>query len=60
AALGWALGIAVKLAADRSAGHPPWLALLQPLSAALLVAIAAASWHGARRGGYRWKGRRYS
>lgn len=59
--LGTLLGMAVKRVADHAGGQPWWLALLQPVSMACVIAIGFASWQAGRSGkGYVWKGRRYS
>ncbi|MFB8376682.1 glycosyltransferase [Paenibacillus taichungensis] len=59
--VGTVLGIAVKRVADHAGGQPWWLAFLQPISMACVIAIGIASWQAGRSGkGYVWKGRRYS
>lgn len=59
--IGTLLGMAVKRVADHAGGQPWWLALLQPVSMACVIAIGLASWQAGRSGkGYVWKGRRYS
>ena len=58
---GTLLGMAVKRVADYAGGQPWWLALLQPISMACVIAIGIASWRAGRSGkGYVWKGRRYN
>ncbi|MGR6546148.1 glycosyltransferase [Paenibacillus tundrae] len=58
---GTLLGMAVKRVADFAGGQSWWLALLQPISMACVIAIGVASWRAGRSGkGYVWKGRRYN
>ncbi|WP_408892978.1 glycosyltransferase [Paenibacillus taichungensis] len=58
---GTVLGMAVKRVSDHAGGQPWWLAFLQPISMACVIAIGIASWQAGRSGkGYVWKGRRYS
>ncbi|MHA7579312.1 glycosyltransferase family 2 protein [Paenibacillus vandeheii] len=59
--VGTVLGIAVKRVSDHAGGQPWWLAFLQPISMACVIAIGIASWQAGRSGkGYVWKGRRYN
>ncbi|SEB17960.1 Glycosyltransferase, catalytic subunit of cellulose synthase and poly-beta-1,6-N-acetylglucosamine synthase [Paenibacillus sp. 276b] len=59
--VGTVLGMAVKRVSDHAGGQPWWLAFLQPISMACVIAIGIASWQAGRSGkGYVWKGRRYS
>jgi glycosyltransferase involved in cell wall biosynthesis len=58
---GTVLGMAVKRVSDYAGGQPWWLAFLQPISMACVIAIGIASWQAGRSGkGYVWKGRRYN
>ncbi|MDN4603665.1 glycosyltransferase [Paenibacillus sp. F6_3S_P_1C] len=58
---GTVLGMAVKRVSDHTGGQPWWLAFLQPISMACVIAIGIASWQAGRSGkGYVWKGRRYN
>lgn len=58
---GTVLGMAVKRVSDHAGGQPWWLAFLQPMSMACVIAIGIASWQAGRSGkGYVWKGRRYN
>ncbi|UOK63309.1 hypothetical protein MT997_00115 [Paenibacillus sp. OVF10] len=48
--IGTLLGMAVKRVADHAGGQPWWLAFLQPVSMACVIAIGLASWQAGRSG----------
>ncbi|USB32903.1 glycosyltransferase family 2 protein [Paenibacillus sp. YPG26] len=61
AAITTALGMVIKAVSDGRSGRPIWGGALMPASAAVFIAIAAASWRSGNGGkGYIWKGRHYS